>query len=203
MTGRARRSVLRSLSLGLLLLAGSAEAVLMTFQDKDNGAGAAGAWPNSVDARADWTEAVGTFGLIDFESLTTGHFTSAPVAPGVTVTLTNNDSLLGQGITNIDAPATGPNAGLGFNTTPEGTQHLQVVPIYQSPLNVDVTFTFASPINAFGAYLTGTDSTVPGGNFTLDFDDGTSQSISINENTGSGVCSSSASRTSGNRSGAS
>jgi hypothetical protein len=106
------------------------------------------------------------------------------VAPGVTATFTNNDTNPCQGICSHDSTT------LGFDTTPDGTKHLGVVPLYQSPNDASVTFSFAQPVDAFGAYLTGTDSTVvPGssaGTIWLQFNDGTAHSIQITENTGSG-----------------
>jgi hypothetical protein len=178
-TARVLGRIAGPLALGLLLLAGAASAELMIFQGADNGAGPAGPRTNTAAARADWEEAVGTFHLVDFESLAPGHFTSKAVAPGVTVDLTNNDDYPCQGICSVDS------VSMGFDTTSGGTKHLQVVPLWESPNDVDVTFTFSAPIDAFGAYLTATQTGIPG-TFSLKFNNGESQTIAITESTGTG-----------------
>jgi hypothetical protein len=178
-TARVLGRIAGPLALGLLLLAGPARAELLIFQGADNGAGPAGPRTNTAAARADWEEAVGTFHVIDFEGLAPGHFTSKTVAPGVTVSLTNNDDYPCQGICSVDS------VSMGFDTTSGGTKHLQVVPLWQSPNDVDVTFTFSTPIDAFGGYLTATDTAWPG-TFSLRFNDGTAQTVAITENTGPG-----------------
>jgi hypothetical protein len=178
-TARVLGRIAGSLSLGLLLLAGAAQAELLIFQGKDNAAGPSGPRPNTAAARADWEEAVGTFHLVDFESATSGGFTTKTVAPGVTVTLGNNDENPCQGICSMDS------VSMGFDTSPAGSKHLQVVPLWQSPNDVDATFTFSTPIDAFGGYLTATDTAWPG-TFSLRFNDGTAQTVAITENTGPG-----------------
>ena len=162
---------------------GPPRPALLTFQGKDDGAGPSGPRPNAEAARASWEEAVGTFHLVDFEGLPTGTFTTGPVASGVSLTLTNNDDSLCQGICSVALPTS---MGFGFNTTPDAeSTYVHVVPAEGSSNDVDVIFTFSSPIDAFGAYLTGTDSGWAG-TFSLRFDDGTSQVIPIAENTGPG-----------------
>jgi hypothetical protein len=180
-TARVLGRIAGSLAVGLLLLAGPARAELLIFQGADNGAGPAGPRTNAAAARADWEEAVGTFHLVDFESAASGGFTTKSVAPGVTVTLGNNDENPCQGICSIDSMS------LGFDTSSPaaGGKHLQIVPLLASPNDVDVTFTFSSPIDAFGAYLTATQTGVPG-TFSLKFNDGSAQTIPIVESTGTG-----------------
>jgi hypothetical protein len=175
------RAALRSLPLALLLFAGPAGALPTVFYGRNDGVGPTGNRPDADAAQAAWQSAVDGYGLVDFESLATGGLATGSIAPGVSVTLTNNDNNLCQGICSGHFRT---DLGFGFNTTPNAESNfLHVVPNWQSPNDVDVTFTFSSPIDAFGVYLTGTGAGVPGA-FTLQLDDGTT--IPISENIGTG-----------------
>jgi len=163
----------------------TAQAAIITYSGLDNGAGAVDARPNSDAAAASFDAAVGSHGLITFEGLAVGNFNSpVTVATGVTVTLTNTAFNTADdayaGIANVNATA------LGYNTTAVGQNHLRVVPQFDGN-DVSVTFDFASPINFFGAYLTGTENGI-NGSFKLNFNDGSDQSLTLPENnTGGGV----------------
>ena len=91
---------------------------------------------------------VTTTGLIDYEDLPVGDFTSREVAPGVTATLANTSDDEGAGI------STSPADIMGWNTTRGGETFLKFVPIFDVG-TCSLTFDFASPIGAFGTYLTG------------------------------------------------
>src|SRR5215471_4595992 len=161
----------------LLTFAGSTPAAVVTFLGMDNGVGPGGAFPVSNAAAASFAAATGAFNTINFESAPVGLFGSLVVAPGVTVTLTNADPAPSPcpggacgGISNVDQHSPTP---LGFNTTVGGSKFLQVWPSFNSATGEDVTFTFATPIYAFGAYLTDTQVGFPGP-ITLTFNDGSS-----------------------------
>jgi hypothetical protein len=163
-------------------IVGSAHAAIMTFSGADNGAAACHPPPcvNSDAAAASFDAAAGAHGLITFEGLPLGPFVSMGVAPGVTVTLTGAEAGSG-GIQNTNQHAPTP---IGFNTTAGGTEWLQAFPNFNSP-GETLTFTFASPIDAFGGYLTDTQVGFPG-SITVTFNDGSSQSLPVTKNDDTG-----------------
>ena len=181
-----RRAVSRAgLAAGLaagatfLLTAAPARAQVVSFTAFDSGAGPGSATPNSNAAAAQFNAAVGLLGgpplPINFESAPVGAFTSLLAAPGVTLTGTD---YFGNSQRVLNAPdfPSAPALG-GFNTTPGGAKYVDLQ-------GGTLTFTFAAPVQAFGAYFTGIQ---PG--FVLDtigFNDGTSQSVSIPQGTSQG-----------------
>src|SRR5688572_10989633 len=72
----------------------------------------------------------------------------------------------------------------GFNTTVGGARYLRVLPVFSTD-PASVVFSFANPIAAFGTYLTDTQITRER-SITIQFDDGTSQSILLDKNDGTG-----------------
>jgi hypothetical protein len=147
-----------------VLLSGSAYAAIVTFSGIDVGANGRPI-PNSDAAAANFdtaAAALGTKSIITFESAPLGSFTNLLVAPGVTI---NGTDFLGspQTISNLTA-CTG--ALCGTNTTVGGSKFLFVN-------GGSVTFTFATPISFFGAYLGG----VQLDGETINFNDGSSQSL--------------------------
>lgn len=163
-------------------IAGAAQAAIVTFSGADNGAAACHppACVNSDAAAAVFDAAAGPHGLITFEGLPLGPFGSMTVAPGVTVTLTGAEPGFG-GIQNTNQHAGTP---LGFNTTLGGSEWLQAWPNFNSP-GETVTFTFATPVDAFGAYLTDTQVGFPGP-ITVTFNDGSFQSLPVMKNDDTG-----------------
>lgn len=162
-----------------MLVAVSAAYADILYTGADDGASPGSTLTNS-DAAAALFDAdagsIGTMGLIDFESLSTGFFTALEIAPGVTATMSNVSNTFGCGIT------TGSSWDLGYNTTSGGDQSLRVVPIP----NVGTTtlaFTFDVPIHAWGAYITGLESSINGDLFVV-YDDG---SVHEHEVTGTTV----------------
>ena len=128
-----------------MFIATSAVDADVIYTGADDGASPGSTLTNS-DAEAALFDAaagsIGTVGLIDFESLSTGFFTALEIAPGVTATMSNVSNTYGCGIT------TGSSWDLGYNTTSGGDQSLRVVPIP----NVGTTtlaFTFDIPIHAW------------------------------------------------------
>ncbi|HEX7686582.1 MAG TPA: PEP-CTERM sorting domain-containing protein [Burkholderiaceae bacterium] len=91
--------------------------------------------------------------IIDFES---------PLPAGVSIT--------GDGEQVIDTDC---GAGCGFNTSPGGTHFLQL-----AGTGANVTFTFSTPVTAFGFYVTGLQSSVLTGE-RVTFDDGSAQFIPV------------------------
>ena len=157
-----------SLSLGL---AASADASVVTFYGADNGIGPAGPFTNSAAAAANF-DAATTNSVITFEGATLPN-----VASGVSLTSTGD---VGTGIQSTNQTP------LGFNTTPLGSNWLQVIPDFNSA-GASWTFTFTTPISAFGAYFTDTETGFPGP-LSINFNDGVLQSLPVTKTaTGGGI----------------
>jgi len=163
------------LSVGVALaasasLASPAHAGIVLYNGIDSGVGPGDPTPMSDAAAASFgaaASAAGTVGLINFESAPVGAYSSLVIAPGVTLTGTN----IGGGEQSInDLPQGSPNNLYGFNTTPGGAN-------YASLEGGSITFTFAKPIQFFGAYLSGVQG-IFGAEF-YQFNDGANQSVSI------------------------
>jgi hypothetical protein len=159
------------------LMTNVANANPITFSGGDAGANSTDPRPNSNATAATFDAAAGALGatsLINFESAPLGTYNSLVIAPGVTLTgtdFTGNSS--GQSIRN--SPFGNPDSLFGYNTTAGGANFAFINGGF-------LTFSFANPIVAFGAYLSG----VQLNGETITFNDGTSQSVSI-PNFGSGV----------------
>ena len=160
---------------GLLALAASGvQAAPVVFGAGDAGTSVGSATPNSDAAAAAFDAAAGALGtiqLIDFESAPVGTFSSLSIAPGVTAS--------GVGYTGAatHSISIGGRCGsvCGFNTTDVGRLYLDIDANF-------LTLTFASPIQAFGAYITG----IQAAGETVNFSDGTSQTLEL-PNLGSGA----------------
>jgi len=168
---QTKRIALAFVAVGLVYAtAGTTRASIVTFIGSDNGANSTDPRPNSDAAAAAFDAAAGALGsagLITFESAPLGTYSSLMVAPGVTLTgtdFTGNSS--GQSI--LDAPFGSPDRLYGYNTTPGGSRFAFVNGGF-------IDFTFGTPIQAFGAYLSG----IQLANETITFDDGTTQTITI------------------------
>lgn len=165
-----KKTVVRLFGLGLVLvlLAAPVQASLVVFSGADVGAGSADPRPNADAAAAAFDAAaalLGPTGLITFESAPLGSFTNLTVAPGVTMDGTDVTS---NPQTVLNAPFGLPDQLYGYNTTPGGSQFVN---LYGGTL----TFTFASPIQAFGAYFSGLQLAGE----TITFDDGSTQTVDI------------------------
>jgi uncharacterized delta-60 repeat protein len=143
---------------------------VVVYSNLDGGAGPASPRPNSSAAAAQFdaaAAAIGNVSIITFEGLPTGPFSSLTVAPGVV--LTGADSS-GNNQNILNASQFPPDVPLGgFNTTAGGAEFI-------AQNAGTITFTFASPVQFFGAYFSGVQ------NFFADaiqFSDGTSQSVRI------------------------
>lgn len=148
-----------------------ASATPITFTGEDLGAGPGSAHPLSTAAAASFStaaSALGTVGTITFESAPVGSFSSLSVAPGVTLTGTAFGGGM-QSINNTPDFPSDPDVD-GFNTTPGGANYVE-------EMGGTLTFTFASPTQFFGAYLTGIQTVFYQDTFT--FSDGTSETIDV------------------------
>lgn len=152
----------------LVISAGQARGALITYIGSDEGANSTDPRPNSDAAAASFDAAaalLGTMNTITFESSPLGSFTNLSVAPGVSM---NGIDVNNSPQTILNAPYGTPDRLFGYNTTSGGSQ-------FASLFGGTLTFTFASPIQAFGAYLSG----IQFAGETITFDDGSSQTIDI------------------------
>lgn len=169
----------RLILIAALSVSGALAGTITTFYGADDGAGPTDPHTNSDAAAA----ALGGVSIIDFEGLALGNFTTLTVAPGVNVTLTNNDASGSVGgIQNTDQHTPTP---LGYNITAGGVQWLQVVPNFDDATGETVTFDFSIPITVFGAYLTDTQEGFPGP-ISVSFNDGAPQSLSVTKTSDNG-----------------
>jgi hypothetical protein len=157
------------------LMTNVANANPITFSGGDAGANSTDPRPNSNATAASFDAAAGALGatsLINFESAPLGAFSSLAIAPGVTL---SGADVGGSNQTIRNSPVGTPDRLFGYNTTAGGSQ-------FASMFGGFLTFTFASPIDAFGGYLSG----VQLDGETITFNDGTNQTIPI-PNIGGGV----------------
>jgi len=128
--------------------------------------------PSSATAASNFATAAGALGatsLITFESAPLGSFSNLTVAPGVSINGSDVNSA-NQTIRNTSDFPTAPTLD-GYNTTPGGAKFVEMI-------GGTLTFTFAKPIQAFGAYLSGVQDFTTD---TLNFSDGTSQVLDVPE----------------------
>jgi hypothetical protein len=151
------------------IITASAHAHVTVYSGADYGVDP-GPIPNSNYAQSQWYPAAvslpggGSYGLVTFEAITQFGYISAPltVAPGVTVSGPSLPSLIME---NQDQGYL-----YGFNTTPGGSNFLFV-------LGGSATFTFSTPIQAFGCYITGAQPETF--SETVTFNDGSPQTVPI------------------------
>jgi len=149
------------------LCAAPLQGALVVYSDSDV-ANSTDPRPNSDAMAASFDAAaagLGPLSLIDFESAPVGVFNNLAVAPGVTMDGIDIFSA-DQEIRN--APVGPPDGLFGYNTTAGGVQFVGM-------LAGDLTFTFSTPIQSFGAYISGTQLAFN----TITFSDGSSQAIPV------------------------
>jgi hypothetical protein len=171
------RLSVRFLVVATILFAASAAmaGTITPYTGSDDGASTSGPWPMSAAAQTAFLAAAGPTSLINFENLALGYYTPINAAPGVTITLNAvNDGCAYSGICNT----TFGNL-YGFNVTPGGSQWLG------APIGT-TTYSFATPITAFGLWLTGVQ-TVFTTSFTMTFNDGTAQTLNLPINVNGGT----------------
>jgi hypothetical protein len=183
-----RRTTMR-FSRGIVGVLAAAMAIAVTslasgatvyYSGADPGVGFGGARPNSDAAAAAFAAATPGSSTITFEGATLGFFSTRTVASGVSMTTNNLDSTY-TGISNDNASA---DNYLGFDTTVGGSQFFRFSNVFNTAGSVD--FNFATPIDSFGAYLTGLESSV-GGSVRVQYTDGTSQDIALTKAASSGT----------------
>ena len=156
-----------------LVMMGGASAALIIFSGVDAGANSNNPRPLS-NAAAALFDAAGNETIIDFEAAALGAFTNLVVAPGV---IMNGSDISANPQTIQNTPVDSPDGLFGYNTTTTaGATH------FVSLQGGTLTFTFATPIEDFGAYFSG----VQLNGETMSFNDGAPQLIPI-PNPGSGV----------------
>jgi hypothetical protein len=143
----------------------------MTYIGADPGANSTAPRLMSNAQAAAFGLAAGTLGsptLIDFESSPLGEFASLTPVAGVTIT---GSDAGGYNQTVVNSPFGTPDNLFGYNTTASGSQFVSLV-------GGTLSFAFADPIQAFGAYLSGLEGNVVGTQ-TVTFWDGGSQTVNI------------------------
>jgi hypothetical protein len=129
----------------VLFAATSASASPILYIGSDPGADTLATAASSVAARASFDAAAGAIGTITFETAPLGNVSNTSLGGGVTV----DDFGTGWLISNSSG---GSGSLYGLNTTPAGQYFLTSYPNFSGG---SVVFTFATPINAFGAYMGG------------------------------------------------
>ncbi len=142
---------LAAIGLAATAFAGNASAALVTYTGADHSIATVANLLNSSAAAAAFDAATGPMSILTFES---------GVPAGVSITgggsITNNSSC---------------GALCGINVTPSGENFLML-------FATTATFTFTSPINAFGMYVTGLQTEIVQQE-TITFTDGSSQVINV------------------------
>ena len=167
------RSKLSSTAVVLLLSLVPASAAIVTYTGEDIMATTTSSHPNSTQAAANFDTAVaglGTGSLVTFEGATLGSFSNLTIAPGVTMNGTDYNGT-NQTIRNTSNSPSIPTLD-GYNTTSGGSYFVEM----QAG---KLTFTFANPIEAFGAYFSGVQYFFAGE--SVQFSDGSSETSTIPE----------------------
>lgn len=151
----------------LSVSAARTSAALTTFSGEDLGVGPNTAHPVSTATAASFDAATaGTASIITFEAAPVGTFSTLTVAPGVMLSGVN---YLGSNQQVLSSPSFPANPQLGgFDTTAGGSN-------YVDALGGSLTFTFATPIQSFGAYFTGIQTAFYSD--AIQFSDGTAESV--------------------------
>jgi len=144
----------------VLLISGfanQAKAAIVTYSGADNAVSSLAQMTNSTAAEASWAAAVPGATVITFE-------TSLPAGVGVSGGSTTSSS--------------GCGALCGFNTTSGGS-------FFYLLNGGTATFTFSTPISAFGMYITGLQTDLVSQE-TLTFNDGSTETLNTPASTGGG-----------------
>ena len=154
----------------VVLISPSVQAQVV-YGGADLNAGPGNPHPNSTLSASQFDTAasvLGSLNLINFEGAPVASFSSLVVAPGVT--LTGLDFFGNQlYVNNTPNFPTAP-ALDGFNITSGGTKYVELK-------GGTATFSFSSPIQAFGLYLTGVQTAFF--QDTITFNDGTSKTVNV------------------------
>lgn len=149
------------------------DAAVVTYSASDAAAGPTDPRPNSNAMAATFdsaASALGTVQIITFESAPLGAFTNLTVAPGVSLSGIDKDGG-SQTIRNTPGGGSGPSDPVsiyGYNTTLGGANFVYV-------RGGTLTFSFATGVQAFGAYISG----IQFAGETITFNNGLPQSVPI------------------------
>jgi PEP-CTERM motif len=174
---RSLCSFFSAAAIALFSLAGTAQAVIFSGQDPSASPPVTSTtiFPNSDAAAAAFdSSGVGSETLFNLENFVTGSVTPLILAPGITVT---GSDVSGSPQQILGAPVCGNLCGFNTTRSPLGTQYLQL-------FGGSATFSFATPVEDFGAYFTGVQ--LDGETITINHSDGSQQILPF-PNPGSGV----------------
>lgn len=146
-------------------LAASAQAAVVTFIGTDVGANSTDPRPIANAAAASFAAALPSSTLINFESAPLGSFSNLTIAPGVSLSGTD---FLDNNQTIRNTPLNSPDRLYGYNTSAGGSEFA----FFNGGF---MTFTFASPIQAFGGFFSGIELS----DELITFSDGTQRSITL------------------------
>jgi len=170
------RAVLIALATAAAAAMSAHVGAITIYSAADVGVSSGSPLPNSNAAEAAFNAAVVGLGQTvqtnDFETAPLGNFGALGLGGGVVLTLTNT-STSAAGIGNIQ------NVFGTFNTTPGGARYFRFVTQFLSlgaTTTASAEFSFATPVDAFGAYISGlgTDNT-----FVLEFTDGSETTLPV------------------------
>lgn len=176
--------------LALLACAQFSQAAIVRYDGRDATAGPSDARPNSQAAHDAFVAAIGpSYFTLTFEGVPTGYaqtlnFTTFKFEQVGTSNQVYSVGDVGQytGVTKND-DRTDPKI-LGFNTTSGGDTFLRFTPVFDIG-TAGATLTFNSPIEYFGAYISGLGSAA--GTLNAKFNNGSAVSLAIEGGDGGGV----------------
>lgn len=152
--------------------ASPAAAVTLVFNGQDDGASELGPWPNSAAAEAAFKAAAATYGSVKTETLESavvGTMSPLVLADLVINTAAPNFGLGYSGINNTTL------GGLyGFNVTAGGSQWYG----FPNFVATDAMFTFNSPTNSIGLWITGIQNDVTT-SIVVELIDGSQESFNL------------------------
>lgn len=177
------RNLLTGAIAGSFLMAGTAaSASTITFLGQDSGAPITGPFPNSAVAAANFAAATliyGTTNILTFETVAQGVYTPIAAAPGVSIALTGPVDC-SAALCGVSKVGLGSNV-YAFNTTSGGSAFL-------ARSAGTATFTFATPTNSFGVWLTALQTLYTSfGDMTVTFNDGSPQTLIVPANVNGGA----------------
>lgn len=143
----------------------------------DIGAGQGDAFPLADAARQSFDTAIASLGpasTLTFESLPVGNSTNLQPSADVSVVLSGVDS----GFNTIDTVlgVVGETEIVGYNNTVGGTKFVRVAPAFGAGTAL-ASFTYAQPIQAWGAFITGLGTAA--GNLFIEFVGVNGQTFSV------------------------
>jgi hypothetical protein len=173
---KTRTNILVIALTGAFLLASPGYAAPTIFSGSDVGSGPGGSSGSRVNSNAAANAYKGAANalhpthLITFEAAPVGFISNTTIAPGVTVDGQETEHP-GMQQQIRSSPYHAPGVTYGYNTTVGGSKFL-------SEYTGTITFTFATPIDSFGAYFTGVqNSSAKPQNVRIEFNDGANQVI--------------------------